>query len=124
MKTMTVQEAAEALSVSRQRVQKLLADGKLEAVPGVGLTYQVSTRSVNRRLRWLAAGSPQPRPPKGCLTVAQIARRLRTPERTVLSWIESGALPATREGRRWLVDRADLAKFRRPAIGRPRGVAS
>lgn len=42
--------------------------------------------------------SPTPAPPVALLTMGQVAQRMSVSKRTVLRWIETGLLPATRVG--------------------------
>lgn len=61
---------------------------------------------------------PGPIGPAGeeLLTVAEIAERLRLNQQTIRNWIERGALPAIRIGRRVRVKRIDFeALLARPA---------
>jgi excisionase family DNA binding protein len=44
------------------------------------------------------------------LTVAEVAEQLRTCERTIRNRLRDGTLPGRRVGRRWLVDRVELAR--------------
>ena len=44
------------------------------------------------------------------MTTAEVAKELRVSDRVVRLWITERLLPATREGRAWVVDRHDLEK--------------
>ncbi len=54
------------------------------------------------------------------LTTAQAAQRLGIKVRRVQQLIESGRLSATRFGRAWLIDSADLERVRKRPVGRPK----
>ena len=45
------------------------------------------------------------------LTIAEVARRLRVSERTVLRRIIAGLLRARKEGKKWRITKSDLADY-------------
>ncbi len=54
------------------------------------------------------------------LTTAQVARLLGRSRQRIGQLIDAGQLPAVRLGRRWMVERAALAKPLLRPVGRPR----
>jgi excisionase family DNA binding protein len=55
------------------------------------------------------------------LSIADAARELAAPERTVRAWAAAGHLPgAYRVGTAWLIPPQAVRKFRRPEMGRPK----
>lgn len=55
-----------------------------------------------------------PKAPNGqdtALTLSEAAQLVRSHRRTIFSWIQSGALPASRHGDRWMVMRSDLLSY-------------
>jgi len=55
------------------------------------------------------------------LTTAQAAERLGVGPDRVLKLIRAGRLPATKLGRDWLIEEADLERVRDRKVGRPLG---
>ncbi len=49
-----------------------------------------------------------PTPPTGLALAEEVATALRASTRTVRQWLRDGRLPATRIGRRWLIDWRDV----------------
>jgi len=54
------------------------------------------------------------------LTTAQAAARLGVDNSQVRRYIAAGRLAAQKPGRDWMIDEDDLARFGRPAMGRPK----
>lgn len=57
-------------------------------------------------------------------TTAQAASQIGRSAEMVRRWCVSGALPAVRHGRDWLIREEDLVEFRPRSRGRPRGAPS
>ena len=126
---MSIKATAEALQVSRQRVSKLIADGRLETISVALVNYiprHVVEREVAARKSGVAtAGSTLPAMP-GFLTTAEVAARLNRSQSGVLHWIHKGYLTAVRDTvdpRRYVVSEAALSAFDPDrdvlAVGRP-----
>lgn len=114
---MSIRYTAEALQVSRQRISKLIASGRLETVAVALVNYvprHVVEREVAARKSGKAtAGSTLPAMP-GFLTTAQVAARLNRSQSGVLHWIHKGYLNAVRDTvdpRRYVVSEAALSAF-------------
>ena len=45
------------------------------------------------------------------LTTQEVARLLKTTQRTIYRWIVAGVLPAAKFGGRWRIKRADVERF-------------
>lgn len=58
---------------------------------------------------------------KELLSTAEAGELLGVSQRRAIQLIESGRLPATRVGKSYIVNRADLAKVRHRKPGRPAG---
>ena len=57
------------------------------------------------------------------LKVKEVAELCRKDPKTIRRWIASGALPASRVGRDWLIARADLKTFLQSQGNSPQGYA-
>ena len=57
------------------------------------------------------------------LTTKQAAEKLGVDESTVRRLILDGKIPATKFGRAHQISDRDLAKFKRPAMGRPQRIS-
>lgn len=66
------------------------------------------------------APTPAPAPAEDVVTAEQAARRLGVSRLTVYKYIRQGRLPATRQGRAYVVRLEDVASLRK-ALGRRRG---
>src|SRR5688572_22241217 len=62
-------------------------------------------------------------PPTDRLTVEELALELGVSRWTIIRWLEKGEIPGTKVGRRWFINRMDVAKLvpRRPSrsLGEP-----
>jgi excisionase family DNA binding protein len=92
--TMTLLEAAAALSMTKREVKLLVSSGRLAGV-AVGRTYRVSHQAVRA---YLGAGETQGR--ERFVTVAEAASMMRVSKMTVYRLVHSAELPAVRAGRR------------------------
>jgi excisionase family DNA binding protein len=62
-------------------------------------------REIRAAVEELQGGAPE------AMSSAQAARRAGVTPKTVRAWIEAGALPALRRGRRLVIRRADLEAY-------------
>ena len=88
---LTVTEAAEAMSRHRSAVLRLIHTGKLRSIR-LGRSYRVREAEV---LRHLAGAMPVP---PDTLDVAECARILRCPERTIHALLKLGHLDGENSG--------------------------
>lgn len=57
------------------------------------------------------------------ITVKEAARRIGVTPVMVRRYIENGSLKAVKVGDLWLIHPAEMERFKRPAIGRPRNLS-
>ncbi len=112
-----------------------ILDMTVEIVKAQAAQRKMGPREIEEAIRRTAAalravaaeGSPPEQaapsaPPAGVVTAEQAARRLGVTRLTVYKYIRQGRLPATRQGRSYVVRLEDVAALRRtlrPRRGRP-----
>jgi len=121
----TIREAAEAIGISRQRLSKLIADGRVDTVtrghvsfvPLTAITEQQQIRADHNH----GPGLTLP-PPDGYFTTAQVAEQFGITQGGVLHWIHVGTVKAevdTIDPRRYIIAASALEGFDPPGPGRP-----
>ncbi len=103
-----------------------ILDMTVEIVKAQAAQRRMGPREIEEAIRRTAAalravaaeGTPQERPapsapPAGVVTAEQAARRLGVTRLTVYKYIRQGRLPATRQGRSYVVRLEDVATLRR-----------
>lgn len=99
------------LGVSRQRIQQLVAEGKLSALRTAHHVY-VQRSSITTRLE--DAGQAEE-----WMSTEQVASRFDVSPKTVRRWSERGLLnPQTPHGRALRFDPAEVMRFRPPLLDR------
>lgn len=107
----TLTEAARMLGVSRQRVQQLVAQGRLRAMRTVHHVY-VERDSIKGRLE--DAGQAEE-----WMSTEQVASRFDVSPKSVRRWAEQGLLnPQTPHGRALRFDPAEVMRFKPPMFDR------
>jgi excisionase family DNA binding protein len=111
-----------------------ILDMTVEIVKAQAAQRRMGPREIEEAIRRTAAalravaaeGTPQEQPappaPPTAVTAEQAARRLGVTRLTVYKYIRQGRLPATRQGRSYVVRLEDVAALRktlRPRRGRP-----
>lgn len=125
MTLLSIREAAERIGVSRQRLSKLIADGRIETTR-IGLVAYLEPEVVenarqSREDSDLGPGSTLP-PPPGYVTTAEAAERVGRSQSAILQWIRAGTLLAETDWvdpRRYIIRECDIAQIEPPPRGRP-----
>lgn len=118
---MRVADAADLLGCSRQRVHQLIDEGKLLAEYDDQGRIEVDPPSISR-----LQSQRRAKPPRGWITLPEVAELLSANPATVYRWADAGLLGEVREqmvaGRPTRsVLRSKAIKFTPPLRGRPRG---
>lgn len=123
METVSMATAAEMLSVSRQAVHRAVKRGTLPAVKELQ-GWRIDREAVSARiLERPVGGRPPFEPGVGFLSATQTALWFGVTTSTVYRWIHLGMLQGEQRGDSIVIPVDNVLSFKRPARGRPAGVA-